>query len=256
MYVRPEVDETTSEKTGTEPLRFGVSGMLWRDGLVMFDRATETLWSQVSGEAISGPLKGRSLEQIASEVTTWKAWKERHPDTLALVKSPDETMIDIRRRQSSYAGYHEDPEKIGVRGTTNPDQRLPGKSLVYGIRLGDGAAAIPFDLLDRHPVLNAEVLGRPIVVFSPPGENAAMVYERTVDGEVLELERVARPGERLVARDEGTDSTWSWESGECLLGAFEGRRMTRISGTPVYWGVWAQFHPDTEIVGVGKAGSP
>lgn len=242
MYVRPRVEGNL--------LSFGVSGRLWRDSLVMFDRATESLWSQFLGEAIAGPLEGTTLETIPSEVTTWKQWRERHPDTMVLEKPADERLTDIRRRASSYAGYHGDPEQIGVRGTKNPDPRLPAKTLVFGAVRGNRTAAIPFGLLEESPVLNAEVFGEPIVVFSPPGEMAAMVYERTVDGETLRFEQVEQKGKRLVARDTKSGSTWAWESGECLQGAFEGQRLERIHGQPAYWGIWAQFHPDTEIVGL------
>ena len=63
-----------------------VSGMLWRDSLIMMDRETETLWSHVTGEAIRGPLEGTRLEAIPVAHTTWKPWRAAHPDTRALAK--------------------------------------------------------------------------------------------------------------------------------------------------------------------------
>jgi hypothetical protein len=35
-----------ARQVGSEVLSFGVSGMLFRDGLVMYDRETDTLWSR------------------------------------------------------------------------------------------------------------------------------------------------------------------------------------------------------------------
>lgn len=113
---------------------------------------------------------------------------------------------------------------------------------------GERASAVPFGLLEEHPVLNTETLGEPVVVFSPPGEPAAMAYRREVDGELLRFEHVPSEEDRLVARDTETGSIWAWESGECLQGAFEGRRLERIPGLTAYWGVWAQFHSGTEVV--------
>lgn len=49
---------------------FGVSGKLIRNALVMFDRESDTLWSQLLGEAVDGPLQGTKLEPIASLQTT------------------------------------------------------------------------------------------------------------------------------------------------------------------------------------------
>lgn len=232
MYARPTIDG--------EPTTFGVSGMLWRDSLILYDRATRSLWSQLLGEAVVGPEKGTTLEELPSEQTTWGDWRSRHPDTLVLVKPEGIS-------GTNYAEYHRDDERIGVRGSSNPDDRLPGKTLVYGIERDAQAAAVPFPLLDEEPVVNAHALGVPVVVFSPPGERTALVFERRVDGEVLAFERVSGEG-RLTVRDRGSGSTWSWEDGSCLEGPFAGSSLERIPGTAVYWGIWVQFHPDTEVV--------
>ena len=53
-------------------LSFGVSGMRYRDALVMFDRETSTLWSQVDGRAIKGPLAGQVLQPVPSIHATWQ----------------------------------------------------------------------------------------------------------------------------------------------------------------------------------------
>lgn len=240
MYARPTIDG--------EVTTFGVSGRLWRDTLVMYDRATRSLWSQLLGSAVAGPQTGRTLEVIAAEVTTWSAWKERHPDTLVLRKPAWEALEDTRRRGTSYSSYHADPGAIGVRGTRNPDERLPGKMLVYGITLNQSYAAVPFALLEKSPVLNTDALGAPIVVFSPRAEAAAFAYERVVDGQELTFELIENQGSTLTVRDLATGSTWSWESGECLEGPFRGRALRRLTGSTVYWGIWAQFHPDTQVV--------
>ena len=56
------------------------------NNLVMYDRQTDTLWLQISGEGIDGPFKGVSLVKVPHVQTTWAAWKEMHPDTLVLDK--------------------------------------------------------------------------------------------------------------------------------------------------------------------------
>jgi hypothetical protein len=232
VYARPKKDG--------KALVFGVSGKLWRDSLVMYDRSTLSLWSQVLGEAIAGPLKGTKLAQIPSEVTTWGAWKQRHPNTLVLVKPAG--------LKSAYALYHRDPERIGIIGSKNPDSRLPGKELVFGLTFSGGFAAVPFSVLEKIPVLNTKAFGTDIAVFSPPGENAAMAFDRAVDGKALTFEQVEGQG-RLTVRDRDSGSIWSWENGECLQGPFKGRHLTRIVGLTVYWAIWARFHPDTAVFG-------
>jgi hypothetical protein len=209
----------------------------------MYDRNTMSLWSQVLGKAVAGPLEGTKLEQLPSEVTTWAAWKERHPNTLVLVKPAGLASV--------YADYHRDPEKVGIVGSMSRDLRLPGKALVFGLTSSGQFAAVPFSVLEKNRVLNTEAFGTAITVFSPPGETAVMAFERTVDGQVLTFEQLPGQG-RLGVRDAESGSTWSWERGECLQGPFQGKRLKRIAGLPVYWAIWVRFHPGTAVIGAGK----
>lgn len=55
-------------------LDLGVSGALYRDALVMYDRETGSYWSQITGQAIRGPLVGEKLRHLPSVVTTWGEW--------------------------------------------------------------------------------------------------------------------------------------------------------------------------------------
>jgi uncharacterized protein DUF3179 len=63
---------------------FGVSGLLYRQNLLFFDDDTESLWSQLQGEAVAGPLAGTSLRLLPVTTTTWRSWKAEHPQTLVL----------------------------------------------------------------------------------------------------------------------------------------------------------------------------
>lgn len=61
-----------------------MSGKLIKNALVMYDRETEPLWSQFVGEAVAGPLAGTKLDLVPAQMTTWRDWKTRHPNTLVL----------------------------------------------------------------------------------------------------------------------------------------------------------------------------
>lgn len=63
---------------------FGVSGLLYNSDVVLYDQQTESLWSQLLGKAISGPLRGSTLRMIPLSNTTWADWRARHPDTMVL----------------------------------------------------------------------------------------------------------------------------------------------------------------------------
>ncbi len=227
MYVR-RIDgrETT----------FGTSGALWRDALVMYDRDTGSYWSQVNASAITGPHQGKTLAEIPSVVTTWGEWRKMHPGTLVLVKPPLE--------ESPYASYIAS-DRTGATGRTLADDRLPGKTLVVGVRDGKAAAAVPLDLLVERGVLNGQVGSLP-VTWVAVGATGAAAFERRAGGRVLEL---GRDGEgRLVTQGGGEPSRFDPESGAGLSGPLAGERLRRLPALRVFWYSWTSFHPDTALV--------
>lgn len=63
---------------------FGVSGLLYQQNLLLFDQETESLWSQLRGQALTGPLAGTPLRLLPVSMTTWRNWQAEHPQTLVL----------------------------------------------------------------------------------------------------------------------------------------------------------------------------
>ena len=69
---------------GGEQLSFGVSGLLYKSDVLLYDLQTETLWSQLLRRAVSGELRGTRLQSLPVVHTTWRDWKTRHPDSQVL----------------------------------------------------------------------------------------------------------------------------------------------------------------------------
>src|SRR5262245_22361872 len=72
-----------ARRAGEAPYRFSTSGLLHKSNKLMLDRDTRTLWSQLTGRAVLGALADRErvLPLLPAVVTSWDAWKKRHPDT-------------------------------------------------------------------------------------------------------------------------------------------------------------------------------
>ena len=236
MYAR----ELPDGEGGTRELTFGVSGKLIMNALVMYDRETDTLWSQFLGRAVSGPLEGTALEPVGVSLTTWREWRTLHPDTLVLDQS--------RRRGDAYGAYYA-RDDAGILGESVRDARLPGKEFVLGVQRDDGfARAYPFRALSDEPVVNDELPGGPAVVVAfDPAASSGRVFDRTVDRRALTFER-APPGERGAAiRDRESGTLWSAISGEALEGPLVGQRLAVVPSFAVFWFAWTDFHPDTEL---------
>lgn len=126
-------------KAGSKPLSFGVSGLLYNNEVLVYDRQTQSRWSQILAQAVSGPLKGAKLSTVALTHTSWADWKQRHPDTLVL--SAD-TGFGRDYARDPYAGYTQDLSiMFPVAGRS---QRYHPKETVIGIEVGGKFKAYPF----------------------------------------------------------------------------------------------------------------
>jgi hypothetical protein len=117
---------------------FGVSGLLYRSDLLMYDRGTESLWSQISAEVVTGPLLGERLRILRSRMVRWGQWRRNHPDTSILSRRTGH----IRNyERSPYAGYA-DSKKLYF--PVSLDRRYHPKTPTLGLRIpGKGARAYP-----------------------------------------------------------------------------------------------------------------
>ena len=219
-------------------LTFGVSGKLIMNALVMFDRETETLWSQFLGRAVKGPLNGTSLEILPAVLARWESWRALHPDTSVLDQGG--LVID------SYSGYYFGPG-AGVIGETNPDDRLGRKELVHGVVLPQGRKAYAHRLLARSPVVNDSIGNQPVLVAWDGVGRAAIAYDPTVDGRALTFETHGPEDEPAALRDLETGSVWSVLTGEALTGELAGSRLEVLPGFAVFWFAWSDYFPDTDV---------
>ncbi len=216
-----------------------VSGKLYKDALVMFDRETGTLWTQVDGKALRGPLGGRRLVEVPALQTTWKAWKKLHPDTLVLQKPPS-------LRGSSYEGYFSDPERRGLSGTRG-DKRLEGKALIIGVHAGDDAVAIPLDALEKKQLIEVVLGDQPVLVVYSRKEQTAAVFRATLEERRLSF-RLHKRGNQTFLEDVETGSVWSPLEGRAVEGPLQGKRLKAIAYLRSYWYAWSAYRPQTRIV--------
>lgn len=129
---------------GDDGLRFGVSGLLFNSDVLLYDRQTESLWSQLMMQAVSGPKRGERLRPLPLAHTSWAAWQRTHPDTLVLSRDTGH-FRDYDR--DPYAGYRE------ARGLYFPvtarSSRFHPKERVLGVEIDGRFKAYPFSELAR-----------------------------------------------------------------------------------------------------------
>ncbi len=126
-------------QAGMRELSFGISGLLFNSDVLLYDRGTQSLWSQLRQQAISGPLKGTLLKAVPLEHTAWSDWRRRFPATEVL---SFETGVARDYGRDPYADY-ETVNRLMFK-VQHSDARLGPKEWVLGLTVGTARKAYPF----------------------------------------------------------------------------------------------------------------
>ena len=158
--------------------RFGVSGLLYRSDLLMYDRETESLWSQISAEAVTGPSLGRRLALLRSRIERFGEWRRSHPETTVLSR---QTGYRRNYARSPYAGYADSPR---LAFPAPVDRRYHPKMPTLGLRIEGGEArAYPaLEVVRSGGVVQEQFGGRPVKVgFDSEGQVFRVVAPDSVE---------------------------------------------------------------------------
>ncbi|MEX2466301.1 MAG: DUF3179 domain-containing protein [Gemmatimonadota bacterium] len=231
----------------------GVSGLLFRNNLVLFDRGSEerSFFPQMLRSAQCGPLarSGRQLPMVASWEMRWDAWKRLFPDTKVVSRR---TGFDRNYTVNPNEQY-EQPDNPRTLFPLVLDPRRPPKERVLGIPIGgDGGPVLPFGALEgrERDVVHFGSRAEDVVVFWGGDAEAALAFRSGLDGEPLTF----RPsGDGYV--DDQSGSLWRLD-GLAVSGPHAGRRLDPVAEAYVaFWFAWADFHPETWVQ-TGRAGTP
>ena len=217
------------------------------NGLVMCDKETGSLWSQVIGQAVDGSFAGKKLTVLPALQTTWKRWVSEHPRTLVLDKEGG-------HRSDSYRSYYSDSSN-GILGETRNDDRLPSKALVVGVTIDGVSKAYPFAELGGTPVVNDVVSGTPLLIAFDPESATGVVFSRHVSGTELNFIALENSGDFRVW-DIETGTVWNPLTGVALEGPLTGAVLERIDSHYEFWFAWKDYRPETELYMGSTDGGP
>jgi hypothetical protein len=124
---------------GAQEWEMAVSGLLYNNNALYYDRNTQSLWSQVFGRAVAGPAAGAQLDLLPSTFTTWGEWKERYPETRLL---STETGYRRNYEMDSYAHYATTDRLMFP--LNHSDDRMEMKERVLGVSVDGVFKAYPY----------------------------------------------------------------------------------------------------------------
>lgn len=195
---------------GDRVLEFGHEGILYRNSFVMYDRQTRSLWVHTTGQAVKGELRGEKLHFLPSDVVTWQAWADAHPETLVLDRGGEDT---------SFMGTFS----------------LPDETDAFGISVGSGTSATlyPYDLLSEAGLMQH---GDQVVVLLA-ASGAARAYSRGSRDFRLEDGHLT----------DGTGARWEASTGRSRTAG--GEDLVRLPSTAWLTERWTGFYGDGVVVG-------
>lgn len=220
-----------------ETVEFGTSGKLYNSNLLMYDRLTESYWSQALGMAVTGKLTGYKLNLIPFDVITWGDWKILHPDTLVLTTDTGH----IRAYTTDpYGNYYTEPRIMFP--VDHEDDRMHPKEIILGFNYDNVYKAYKQSDVESNVIINDSIDKTPVMLISLFSQNSR-AFERTLDGEVLDFDYVEN---KII--DKQTNSEWNYD-GLSISGQYSGKQLKRLPMEPGFWFEWAAFHPNTLVYG-------
>jgi hypothetical protein len=228
------------------PLTFHLAGINDQNFL-MRDDETGTYWQQISGVAISGPLKGRHLDPVYSDELAFKTWKAEEPRGTVL--------RDVPVFVSEYASKDWDAEmKKEPTVLSYAEPGLAPRDLMLGVHAFGASRAFPYDVVLKQKLIQDHVGSEPVMLVTAEDGHSVRVFRRRLEraGRTPEFYRVAAqkaqgPAAPLLM-DDVTGSEWNFQ-GCAISGTAMGTCLERIEAIKDYWFDWRHYNPGTTVYG-------
>jgi len=204
------------------------------------DSRTKSWWRQVTGEAVAGPMKGKSLPEIPSEQMTLGAWLNLHPESTIL--QPDPLFLNQYKGLENY-----DEGKTQGRLEMHDNASWHDKSWVVGVAVGLSATAYDWNDLLKKRVINDIIENEPVVVVLENDSSSFHVLSRVIGKDTLQFSIGKKSGTLIDQKN----NLWTW-SGECTVGTLKESKLRFVQAYQEYWYSWHTFHPNTKKYSSGN----
>ncbi|MBF2054634.1 MAG: DUF3179 domain-containing protein [Candidatus Sericytochromatia bacterium] len=239
-------------RVGSYTLDFGVSGMLRHSDMIMYDRQTESLWQQFTGEAVVGSLTDQRLAVLPSQIMSFEQFYTQYPEGHVLSR---ETGFERDYGRNPYRGY-DDVSQRPFRFEGETDPRLPPMEKVLGLHFNGQSKAYPYRLTRQQRVIVDQVGDQPVVIFHLDGAVSALdagsiadsreagttgVFDPVHQGQMLSFE-----WHKGQVRDRQTGTVWS-ATGHGLSGPLRGQQLRLLPYGDYFAFAWLVFRPDSQV---------
>lgn len=193
------------------------------------DESTKSWWQQANGEAITGPLKGHQLPEVASSQMSLGKFFSLYPKGQVMDADPN-----FLSKYDSLGKYEFGLSKSKLTGTDSLSWKE--KSWVVGIRLNGKSKAYDWNDLKAQRIILDQVADKPIALVLSEDQNSFRVFLRPSSHEEMRL----APGDRIIFNQD----TLNFKGENTSTGALE---LVPITAYQEFWHSWRTFNSNTEI---------
>jgi len=209
----------------------------------MRDEETGTYWQQISGKAVSGPLRGRQLTLVHSDELTYGTWQSEEPQGTVLQ--------DAAPYRSGYA--RKDWDVRMQRAPTVIDFRehgLKARDLMLGIDAFGASRAFLYGQVTREKVVQDHVGAEPVLLVTASDGQSVRAFRDRIPGIRGAQDFYRAPGNQPGALliDAATGSRWNFQ-GCAVSGKAKGLCLEQVEVIKDYWFDWRNYHPATTVYG-------
>lgn len=225
-------------KSGGSETTFGVSGLLYNNNLILYDRRTDSNWAQLSLKAVNGAQIGE--KPILSNVveTDWKTWKTLYPNTKVLTS---DTGFDRPYNVYPYGDYRTN-QNLFLFAVNPLNDALPHKERVYAIMTDKKSKVYRFQNFQNGKILKEIFEGANYLIVG--NENLINSFELNSNQLALNFTFSFNNSETFFTDNEGN----SWNAfGTAISGPRTGEILKSAKSVVSYWFAIAAFYPNPVI---------
>ncbi|HJU59079.1 MAG TPA: DUF3179 domain-containing protein [Nitrososphaeraceae archaeon] len=228
-------------------VEFGTSGKLYNSNLVMYDRKSNSLWSQALGEGIVGEYAGVKLERLPFDIAYWKEWKKLYPESKVLTR---DTGTVRPYGADPYGDYY--TNDLILFPVANDDKRLGLKEIIVGLENKNQYKAYKLQDIETDKVINDVIGDDKKIALVSLEPFMVRVFDRVIDSDnndegnkIIVVDLFYNQANNTLI-DKVTNSELNFE-GKFIKGQLQDKQLKRLPMDQGFWFEWAAFHPETEV---------
>lgn len=223
---------------------YGVSGLLYNSNLIIYDRESETLWSQMMLKGVRGKHIEKSKDFTQVIETTWKTWNSWYPNSLVLdPPNGKPRSYDIY----AYGGYRTNHDLV-LFPPAYDFTVYPRKERLLGVVIGKKMYYYRFNLFQNGVNFKPVRAGQnQLLIFADPEKNYMLAYSaRTEKGKEIQVKEAFQDQQQAKLFEDTEGNIWSI-FGIAIEGPLKGEKLLSYPNFIGFSFAMAAFYPNDFI---------